>query len=1214
MNYIYQFYNRSKELNDIKSNFEKSIKNKSQIAYLIRGKRGIGKSRLILEFFNEIEKDIALISEIPSFRKEKDIISFQCEQNNLTPYHPFIQITKAILKQKKIFNIGFKIIQVFLAIFGINDTLNALEELANSVNENKNAEKLKQKEIKLFNQYRKFIKKRSSKSPLIIFIQNVQWIDSYSLKLIQKLVSEGNHFWGMIILEQDELELSEELNDEFNKIIAADRINKIDLYALDKSFPAKLLSCRFGESFFNSDENDILYTISEGIPGNLIDFIENTCIKNNYLFAENGGTWKKKADFKESIKPANQKLLELIISLCEDNELSESELRLIKKMSLLWGISNAHVNQTVNMVKDLMLSGFRINQILDTGIISNNSFSITDVNNNRFIVEHVKVNTKNCILNYESKGFENKHLLEALSYKVCENGVLIIWDYYDCKKSRQVIVEEYEKHISNSIQKFIQISEGLAELHKNSVVHGFVKPRSIIEIGEGKYQLASFNHGIYKYIISEPEENNLNEMYFLSPEQLQGEDPSISSDIFSLGIMLYNSLTNKFPFHGRTNEELVNSIKNEKIEFKGRLESIIPAEIIEILHSSLNYNPDSRFKTAEEFHDKLLTIKFEGTPQKKEIEVIPAKTKVNYSKYLIPIGIIAFVLAGLFYFKDIRNFMFNKKIHIQEESVISIESIINTSDSSKILNPDIIEYLLRFNLSNKTNLTIINDNQFNTMYPQKRNEIYLPQKNINCEIINGEFGYEIEISIVDNKINGSAVKEKVVFRDPSELLNGKLDELTSVLATKKTKANLLTHDWDAFTNFYNGEISWGVLNINEAQKLFRKSIAIDSSFLLPKLRLAKIYHFNGNNTLALDILRIIKASINNLSVPDSIRTVALWNILNGKTRDAINNYKELISYLPAQKEPYYELAEAYFDLRDMNNAITNYKRALEIDPEFTLALNHYAYSLTHIGQHDSALYYFKKYVTLEPSANAYDSYGDGFFACGKLDSAEWAKSKGLALDPNLDYLYTSLAYINIRKGKLKEAENNVNKYLSYQTSSELISTGLTDKAYIYFVNNDFRKALDTCLKAKKIFDSKDLVSRNHVLHWLLAKIYLKTNNSAMLSSELAEMKEIIGEYKIDEFNYNMIYKFYNDVLAQVHIKKGEIDEAKEIISIYDNEIYNKVKDWSSPFDIAFFNTEIGKLFFETNHLSLAKERFEKALAFNSNYVTAMEYLKRCDEK
>ncbi len=211
-------------------------------------------------------------------------------------------------------------------------------------------------------------------------------------------------------------------------------------------------------------------------------------------------------------------------------------------------------------------------------------------------------------------------------------------------------------------------------------------------------------------------------------------------------------------------------------------------------------------------------------------------------------------------------------------------------------------------------------------------------------------------------------------------------------------------------------------------------------------------------------------------MPDSIRTVALWHTMNGETKEAINNYKALIDYLPAQKEPYFELGEAYFLLRDIKNASLNYRKALAFDPDFTLANNHYAYCLSHSGQHDSALIHVKKYLKIEPSANAFDSYGDILFSCGNLDSAKWAKNMGLRLDPNRDYIYTSLAYINVQEGKLKEAEKNIDTYISLQTEPILINKGLTNKAFIYFAKTEFKKSLDTCLRAKSIFDFQRFIN------------------------------------------------------------------------------------------------------------------------------------------
>jgi tetratricopeptide (TPR) repeat protein len=591
------------------------------------------------------------------------------------------------------------------------------------------------------------------------------------------------------------------------------------------------------------------------------------------------------------------------------------------------------------------------------------------------------------------------------------------------------------------------------------------------------------------------------------------------------------------------------------------------------------------------------------------------KQKKLKTKHILYVVAAVLILMGFINFNQIIKILNQKKIFIRGESIITVESVNITRDTSKILDPKIIEYLLRYNISNKSNLTLLNFNQFNKIYPPNNRETSLPQKNIICKITNGDFGYQIDYKIIDNNRNGSVSQGKVIFHNPTNLLEKELDKITSSLATKIPKKNFLTEDWDALENFYEGEINWNVLNVNEARKFFKKSISIDPAFLLPCLRLASICHFEGNNKAAIDLLNTLKASINNLTIQDSIRTIALWNTLNGKTREAINNYKRLIEYLPAQKEPYFELAEGYFYSFDINNAISNYRKALDFDPEFSLALNHLGYSFSQAGQHDSALKYFKKYTMLKPPIpNAYDSYGDGFLACGKLDSAKWAKLKGLELDSTLDYIYWSLFYVNIREGRLKEAEKNTNKYLHFQTAPVLISTGLSNKAFIYLINHEFRKSLDTCLKAKSIFDSNYLATRNHILHWILSRIYFKTNNSVKLHLEMHEMKYIISRNNIDEFNYNMIYKFYQDINIRILIKAGKIDKAKEIITVFDNEIYNKIEDWGQHYDVAFFNTEFGKLFLETNHVDLAKERFLKALAYNPNYSLAHYYLSLCYKK
>ena len=589
---------------------------------------------------------------------------------------------------------------------------------------------------------------------------------------------------------------------------------------------------------------------------------------------------------------------------------------------------------------------------------------------------------------------------------------------------------------------------------------------------------------------------------------------------------------------------------------------------------------------------------------KREQSQIPQKIPSRVLLFSV-IGI--FIILLLVFFDNILYILNIRNKSIRNESIISIETINQTNDSSRLIDPGMISFLIRFNLSNKCNLTLLDKNQFSLIYPTNKKGINLPRKNIEIKIINGGSiqPYDIEYKIIDNQSH-SVNRNKITFYTNTALLNfsGGLDKIISDLGGEVSNKKYFTNDWKAFEYYYTGEKAWEVLDKIKAKKSYTNSIQSDASFTLPYLRLAKIYHFEENNKTAKELIDKVKKTIGNLNIPDSLRATALGYTLTGEPEKAIDCYEELISYLPAYKESFYELAEAYFRNVEIQEAINYYRIALTIDPDYSLAHNHLAYCYSARGQHDSALVHVKKYLALDSTTNAWDSYGDILIAGGKLDSARWAKNQGLRRDSLRDYLYQGLAYINIEGLRFKEAEKNINRYISLQEGPLRISRGFTQKAFIYFAIQQFDKSLDTCLKAKSIFDSKDLLTRNHVLHWILANIYLEKNNLDFLDAEMKDMSYIININNINESNYNMIFKFYLDIKIHRYFKEMKIDSAKALIEIFDNDIYDKVKEWNYPFDIAFFNTEFGKLYLATGNFDLAKERFDKALDYNNNYPFA----------
>lgn len=1217
----YHFYNRLTEQKELLKSFENHIlQNKKTLGYIIRGRLGIGKTRLAEEFINKLQ-DVEILSEIPAFNPDKNIIRYSCNNGDSTPYKAFVKIAEEIYSQSKFMDISKKALKVIFAVVGINDVLNAVNDLVDSIQSNKNEKSIARKEARLFNKYRRFLNKKSKKSPIIIYIQNVQWIDSYSLKLIGKLLSDQKGMWGMILLEEDDEETIETVHNSINQLIYERKLFKLNVNALDRSFPDKILSKTFGNGFLTSKELDILYSISEGCPGKLINFIENKCIGEGWIIKDRS-SWKKTEDFIEKIKPPRQKLMELIISLYEDNMISESEAKMIRKMARLWGLSDKTVSSYINMIQDILSLNLKILYNLDWGIISNSSILVSDKNSHRYIVESIgHTGSKSGSDKVNKRRFKHKNILEAHEIQIFENEILIIWDYFEEKKNRDGLISEIERHIQGNTFKYLDLAIGLAELHHNDIYHGYIRPESVVEYEPGKYKLATFDNSVLIYLL-ESEENNPERLQYYAPEYLSTKEWTYSSDVFSFGILFYKSLTGSFPFYGKSRSELIDSIKTDKISFSGHLASLIPDELKQIIIKCLEFDPVKRYKTASKLVEDLVKVKeliktenagsisddkFLKIAENDRQSIALSDHAPTKKKILYPVFITIVLIAGLsafwFFFKA------KKDLIVKKEIIINVNEKNHTENKNRILDADLIRYLLTDEVMQSSDAIILTRKQFEQIYHDNPEQEFVPGLDVEATIVNHDFNYELVINKTNNALDGKTVTKIFDFTDPSELLINKTKEITKFILDKDTLyISTFTNDWDAFANFYLGEKAWIKLDVNKALHYFNNACSIDPGFVLAKLRLSEIYRFNGNNVHAMELLNSIMPQLDKLSKADSLKALATKNKIDGNYREAIKNMRMIVTYLKARKEPYYDLGEVYFELRDIENAKRNYEYALELDPNFTQAINHYAYCFSHTGDHDKALYYFRKYVKIDSSANAYDSYGDGLMAAGKLDSAEWAKKEGIKLDPGLDYLYSGLTNIHIRQKKYEEAELSIKEYIGLQNSPEALATGFTSKAYIYFTQGKFKMALDTCLKAKRYYDAFDLSTRNHNLHWLLAQIYLINNNTKKFNQEIEEMDSLIHFYDINANNYNEILKYDMHLKALKNHSDRETDKIVEIAKYFDTELRDKVKDWGSPFDPAYFYTEFGRLL--SNIPEEARKYLNEALKYNQNYAPAKDFLSR----
>lgn len=190
-----------------------------------------------------------------------------------------------------------------------------------------------------------------------------------------------------------------------------------------------------------------------------------------------------------------------------------------------------------------------------------------------------------------------------------DNGkYFIVMEYVEGRTLKQLIKKRGALTLAEVVDIMLQLTSAIAHAHNSYIIHRDIKPQNVIILEDGRVKIMDF--GIAAQLNSgELTQTNsvMGTVYYLPPEQANGSATTTKSDIYSLGILMYELVVGKVPFRGESPVEVAIKQMKESIPDIVSYNPDIPQSIENIILKAAAKNPKNRYETAMEMHEDLKT-------------------------------------------------------------------------------------------------------------------------------------------------------------------------------------------------------------------------------------------------------------------------------------------------------------------------------------------------------------------------------------------------------------------------------------------------------------------------------------------------------------------------------------------------------------------------------------------------------------------------------
>lgn len=734
-----------------------------------------------------------------------------------------------------------------------------------------------------------------------------------------------------------------------------------------------------------------------------------------------------------------------------------------------------------------------------------------------------------------------------------EGRLYIVMACYEGRTLKEILTRG-ALSVKNAIDITEQIAKGLSKAHAKGIVHRDIKPANILITEDGIVKILDF--GLAKLAgqsLHTKTGSTLGTVAYISPEQARGEAIDARTDIWSLGVVLYEMLTGQRPFRGEYDTAMMYSILNESPRSIMEIRPDLPKGMENIDKKCLIKNRLERYHDCGEILKDLHLLQRQILPKIEPTQrTSHGLLKERMKKIFFIFIATAFILIGvgvyLWYTQMNELCKMQKAKQLPRIAILYLTNLGNNADDyyANGITEDIIT-----DVSNVSGLLILAKDEVmawkgkaidrNLIHKQLGIDYIMEgaiqrcenQLRVTVQLINAKDGNHVWAQ----RFDGEA---KDVFKFQSEIatsiaasLKIKLSPDENSFLKLRESANIQAYDYylKGRDNYNNRTKENNVF----AEKMYLKCLELDPNYTLAFCGLADVYlqridwGLDPNPKWFVEAKRNIDNALRiNVNQPEGYFSLNTYYRIQGKHDSSEIAAKKAVLLCPNYYRSHYHLAVALFFKSDWKEAETEFFRTLDLSPTFAEPHRFLMQMSWNEGEPEKALYHAKEAVRLSPSGwHIMRTSAHIMFFLGRFQEAE-----SLLVDLIKSHKSFPFGECFYLLGCIKISQRETNKAIELLTTASSDSN-FTPWAYEYIAWA--YKLSGKRLEAERMF-TKALSS--------FEKLLSRDQNNGMIAYKVLKLKVQLG--KIEDPSQKIIHL---DVQSSLQIHPG--DREYNIAQIYE---------------------------------------------------------------